>query len=470
MMENNYKKTAEEIFELVGGRENIISVAHCATRLRLVLKDENIVRTEEILNLDLIHGQFTNSGQYQIIIGAGTVDKVYNEFIRISVLKESTKEELKKEAETKLNPIQKIVKILSDVFIPILPALIASGLLMGLNNILTASGLFFDGSIVEKYPQFSDLASFINTCASTAYAFLPILVGFSAAKLFGANAYLGAVIGMIMVSGDLLNAYGYGQAQIDGTVPVWNIFGFTMDKVGYQGTILPILAAIWILAFIEKRLHKVMPDYLDGLLTPVISVIVTAFLTFSIVGGIMRSAGDWITQAIVWLHDSLGFVGGAIFGFIYSPLTLTGMHHSLLPIDIQLIATGSSFLLAIAACNNIAQAGATFATLLFTKNRKLKSTATSAGISALLGITEPAMFAVNLKLKYPFYSAMIGSAIGCAYVTFTNVRNISPGAAGIIAFVGIKSTGILNFFLGIALAFITAFIATILMKKNKLFQ
>lgn len=467
MAENQYRKTASAILELVGGADNITSVAHCATRLRLVLVDESKAQTSAILELSQVKGQFTNSGQYQIILGAGTVDKVYKEFVELTGLSEISKDQLKKDAEEKLNPLQRLVKLLSDVFIPILPALIASGLLMGLNNILTAKGLFFEGSIVDEFPNVTDFASMVNTFASAAYAFLPILIGFSAAKIFGSNPYLGAVMGMIMVSGDLLSAYDYGSAQLQGTVPYWHVFGLAIEKVGYQGTVLPILASVWILSLIEKKLHQVIPDFLDNLLTPVISVLLSAFLTFSVVGGIMRGAGDLLTKGIVWLHDTLGAFGGAVFGFIYSPLTLTGMHHSLLPIDIQLIAAGSSFLLAIAACNNIAQSGATFAAMFMTKDRKLKSTATSAGISALLGITEPAMFGVNLKLKIPFYSAMIGSALGCAYVTLMNVRNISPGAAGIIGFVSIQSHDILNFFIGVAIAGISGFICTVMWTKIK---
>ena len=204
----------------MGGKENIISAAHCATRLRLVLKDESKANVDEILKTDLVKGQFANGGQFQIIIGSGTVDEVYKRFIQITGLAESTKTQVKQAADKKMNPLQRLVKTLSDVFVPLIPALVASGLMMGLNNIMTASGLFFpDQSLVQAYPGLADLASMINTFASAAYSFLPILIGFSAAKMFGGNPYLGAVIGMIMVSGDLLNAYSYGTAVTEGTVP-----------------------------------------------------------------------------------------------------------------------------------------------------------------------------------------------------------------------------------------------------------
>ena len=469
--EQSYQNAAKEILRLIGGKENVISAAHCATRLRLVLKNEKLADVDGILNTELVKGQFATGGQFQIIIGSGTVDEVYKYFIQYAELQESSKKEVKQAADQKMNPLQRLVKMLADVFVPIIPALVASGLLMGLNNVLTAQGLFAAGkSSVDMYPQIADAAAMINTFASAAYAFLPILVGFSATKMFGGNPYLGAVMGMIMVSGDLLNAYAYGSAITENTVPVWEIGALTIEKVGYQGTVLPVLAAAAILAFLEKKLHKTIPEYLDNLLTPALSILITAFLTFTVVGGVMRTAGDWITNGVLWLHDSLGAVGGFIFGFIYAPMTMTGMHHSLLPVDIQLMAAGGSFLFAIAACNNVAQGGATLAAVLCTKDKKMKSIAVSSGISALLGITEPAMFGVNLKMKYPFYAAMVGSAVGCAYVTLTNVLNISPAAAGIIGIVCIKSGGMLNYMIGIAISLIVGFVLTMGLSKMKRFS
>lgn len=464
----NYKKSAELILLAVGGKENVISTAHCATRLRLVLINENVVVHEKLNSIDVVKGDFSNAGQFQIIIGSGTVNEVFKEFVKLVDADEVSKAELKLEADKKLNPIQRAVKTLSDVFVPIIPALVASGLLMGINNILTAQGLFFEKqSLVEAWPAISDFASMINTFASAAYAFLPVLVGFSATQIFGGNPYLGAALGMIMVSGDLLNAYGYGNAILNNVVPTWNIFGLSIEKVGYQGTVLPILVSSYILAKLESWLHKKVPEALDTLVTPMLSILLTAFITFLIVGGIMRTTGDFVTQGILWARDTLGIFGGALFGFFYAPITLTGMHHSLLPVDIQLIAKGGSFLFAIAACNNVAQAGAALMASLLNKDSNIKTVATSSGISALLGITEPAMFGVNLKLKYPFYGAMIGSAFGAAYVTLTNVLNVSPGAAGILGFVSIKSTDILNYMIGISISLVVGACVTLILSKNK---
>lgn len=471
MNNNKYLECAKSILQIIGNKENIVSMAHCATRLRLVLNDESIVNLDELNKVDLVKGQFSNSGQFQIILGSGTVDEVYKCMLQLTGLSEMTKADVKKAADTKINPVQKLVKALSDVFVPILPALVASGLLMGINNVLTANGLFFDGkSLIDVYPNLTDLAGMINLFANAAYTFLPILLGFSATKMFGGNPYLGAVIGMIMVHPDLLNAYSYGEASLNGTIPSWNLFGFNIDKIGYQGTVIPILASSFILAKIQAKLHRIIPEALDNLLTPLLSVFITALLTFTFVGGIMRGAGDLLTNGILWLHNTLGPIGGAIFGLLYAPLTVTGMHHSLLPIDIQLIAQGGSFLFAIAACNNVAQGGATLCTMMITKDKKLKSTAASSGISALLGITEPAMFGINLKLKFPFYAAMIGSAIGATFVTLKNVLSISPGATGFIGFVCIRSSDIIAFFIGTILAFVSSFIITFILSKNNKFQ
>ena len=467
MSQNKYENSAREILEAIGGNGNVVSAAHCATRLRLVLNDEKNVDLEKLSNIDVVKGNFSNAGQFQIIIGSGTVNEVYKEFIKIAGIQESTKAEVKKQADNKMNPIQKIVKMLSDVFVPIIPALVAAGLLMGINNVFTATGLFYEGqSLIDVHTGLKDLAAMINTFASAAYAFLPILIGFSATKMFGGNPYLGAVIGMIMVSGDLLNAYGYGDAVLNNSVPVWNIMGFQIEKVGYQGTVLPVLASSFIIAWVEKKLHKIIPEFLDNLLTPLLSVFITALLTFIFVGGIMREAGDIITNCILWLYNSAGAIGSAIFGFFYAPLTMTGMHHSLLPIDIQLIASGGSFLLAAASCSNVAQGAATIASMFMTKDKKMKSISASSGVSALLGITEPAMFGVNLKMKYPFYGAMVGSAFGCAYVTFTNVLNISPGAAGIIGFVSVQSGSMLNFIIGVVISFVVSFVSTFILSKK----
>lgn len=474
-MSEKYSKVAAEILEVLGGKDNIISAAHCATRLRLVLKDQSKVDVKTLETIELVKGNFSNAGQFQIILGAGIVDEVYAEFIKIANIAETSKADLKKVADKKLNPLQKALKSLADIFVPILPAIVAGGLLMGINNILTSSGLFIENmSIIEAYPQIADLASLINTFANTAFTYLPVLIGFSAAKIFGANQYLGAVIAMLMVHPDLLNGYSYGSALVEGTIPTWDILGFSIQKVGYQGTVLPILASTYILAKVEKGLRKIIPSVLDNLLTPLFAVFITGALTFTIVGPVMRGAGDLITNGIMFLYNTLGPIGGAIFGGLYAPVVVTGMHHSFVAVETQLLAnmavTGGSFIFTVAAMSNISQGAAALAVFVTNKDSKMKSVASASGISALLGITEPAMFGVNLKLRYPFYASMVGSAVATAYTTFTNVLAVSQGPAGLPGVIAIRPQSMLNYVIGMAIAFVVAFIVTVAFSKMNKFN
>ncbi|MBC5628130.1 PTS sucrose transporter subunit IIBC [Clostridium sp. NSJ-6] len=474
-MSKNYSKVASKILEVLGGKENLVSAAHCATRLRVVLSNQELVDEKKLESIELVKGSFLNGGQFQIILGAGIVDEVYAEFIKLSGLNETSKEELKKVADTKLNPLQRILKSLADIFVPIIPAIVAGGLLMGINNILTSQGLFIEGvSLIEAYPQIADLASLINTFANTAFVFLPVLIGFSAAKIFGANQYLGAVIAMLMVHPDLLNGWGYGASLFEGTIPSWNILGLTIEKVGYQGTVFPVLAAIYILAKVEKSLRKVIPSVLDNLLTPLFSVFITGILTFVVVGPIMRGAGNLLTDGIMFLYNSLGPIGGAIFGGVYGPVVVTGMHHSFMAVETQLLAdmtlTGGTFIFVVAAMSNIAQGASALAVFFINKDTKMKGVASASGISALLGITEPAMFGVNLKLRYPFYAAMIGAAVSTAYTTFANVLAVSQGPAGLPGIIAIRPQSMVQYIIGMAISFAVAFVMTIVLSKMNKFN
>ena len=467
----NYKETAEQILENVGGKENLVSVAHCATRLRVVLKDDTKINLKGIEEISLVKGNFNNGGQFQIILGTGIVDEVAREFNIISGISESTKEEVKKNAGDKQNILQRLLKSLADIFVPILPALVASGLLMGLNNVFTAQGLFIEGkSLIEAYPVWADVASMINTFSNAAFVFLPVLIGFSAAKIFGGTPVLGGVIGAIMIHPDLLNGYGYGQALLDGTVPMWDIFGFEIAKVGYQGTVLPIIMSAYVLAKTEKFSRKIVTPMLDNIITPLLAVLVTAFLTFTVMGPAMRVVGDGLTAGVMWLFFSLGPIGGAIYGIVYPLLVITGMHHSLITAETQILANigtlGGSPTFAVVAASNVAQGGAALAMILIMrKNAKMKSLASAAGVSALLGITEPAMFGVNLKLKYPFIAALIGSAVASAYVTLMKVLSLSPGPAGLPGIIVIRPQSMLQYMVGLVIAFVVAFTSTVLLSK-----
>lgn len=466
------KKITTDIIHGVGGVENIVSAAHCSTRLRIVLKDDSLIATDSISEVEGVKGSFNNGGQFQIILGTGLVNKVYQEFLTQTNLSEIGKDELKDLAATKMNIIQRILKALADVFVPILPALVAAGLLMGLNNLLTAKGLFISNqTVIEAYPQFSDLAEMVNVFSNTAFVFLPVLIGFFAAQTFGATPVLGAVIGAIMIHPDLLNGYDYGQALLDNTLPVWNIFGLEIAKVGYQGTVLPVIGAAFVLAKTEKILRKFIPMMLDNIVTPLIAVLFTASFTFIAIGPVMRVIGDWMTNGVMWLFFELGPIGGAIYGVVYPLLVITGMHHSLVTSEMQILANietlGGSPTFAVVAASNVAQGAAALAVFyLFKKDIKMKSIASAAGVSALLGITEPAVFGVNLKLKYPFIAALIGSAIGSAYATWMNVLSLSQGPAGLPGVIVIRPQSMIQYLISLGIAFVVTFIVTILFAKT----
>lgn len=460
----DYAKIASQVIENVGGKQNIKSVQHCATRLRLQLKNNDLRNEEAVSDIEGVKGVFLTQSQFQIIFGSGLVNLVCDEVQKQLGIAVDTSADDEKE-EKKGNALQRLVKLLSDIFVPIIPAIVAGGLLMGLNNILTAA-MFHGKSVIDLYPQWKGLATAINLFASAPFTFLPVLIGFSATKKFGGNPYLGAAMGMIMVHPDLLSAYSIGIAQ----PPVWNIFGFKIAAIGYQGTVLPVLAVAFILATIEKKLHKVTPTWLDNLTTPLISIMVTSFLTFIFVGPVLREAGNLLADGITWVYNTLGFVGGGLFGLAYAPICLTGMHHSFIAIETQLIAakatTGGSFIFTTASMNNVAQGAAVLAVLFLTKNEKMKSICSASGVSALLGITEPAMFGVTLKLKYPFYAAIIGSAVGNAYCAATGVLAQALGAAGLPGFLFMLPKDYLNFVIGLILSMaVSAVLTAIFWKK-----
>lgn len=463
----DYAKIASQVIANVGGKENIKSVAHCATRLRFQLKNNDLRNEEAISDLDGVKGVFLTQSQFQIIFGSGLVNLICDEVQKqIGDVSSAAGEEEKEEKQGSV--VQRFVKMLSDIFVPIIPAIVAGGLLMGLNNILTA-GLFDGRSIIELYPQWKGLTQAVNTFANAPFTFLPVLIGFSATKKFGGNPFLGAAMGMIMVHPDLLNAYQIGIGQ----APVWDIFGFNIQAIGYQGTVLPVLAISWILAQIEKRLHKVTPTWLDNLTTPLLSIIITAFLTFICVGPVLREAGNLLADGITWVYNTLGAVGGGLFGLVYAPITMTGLHHSFIAIETQLLAakavTGGSFIFTTASMNNVAQGAAVLAVLFLTKDQKQKSICSASGVSALLGITEPAMFGVTLKLKYPFYAAIIGSAVGSAYAAATKTLAQALGAAGLPGFISMKPDHFLHFGIGLILSMvISAGLTVVFWKKYNL--
>ena len=423
----DYRKTAQDILDYVGGSKNIASAAHCATRLCLVIADNKKVSKEALENVDGVKGVFEASGQLQIILGTGTVNKVFAEFIDIAGITASSKVEAKEAAAEKQNWFMRAIKLLGDIFVPIIPAIVASGFLMGIMNSLD----FMNSNGFLHINTHSSIYVFANLFSNIAYTFLQILIAFSAAKAFGANQYLGAVIGMIMIHPSLQNAYTVATEGVQQTQSVF--FGlFKIDMVGYQGHVIPVIIAVWILAVIEKKLHKIVPEVLDLFVTPLVSVFVTGYLTLSIVGPIFVWAENAILGAIQWMLTLPLGIGSLIMGGLYAPTVVTGIHQMYTAIDIgQLAKYGVTYWLPLASAANVAQGAAALAVGIKSKDKKIKSLALPSSLSAFMGITEPAIFGVNLRFFKPFIAGCIGGGCGALYASLVHLGAKGTGVTGI---------------------------------------
>ncbi|MEC3773218.1 PTS system trehalose-specific EIIBC component [Bacillus velezensis] len=458
-----FNRAARQIAEAVGGIENIEAATHCVTRLRFALIDETKVNQKMLDAIDIVKGSFAVNGQFQVVIGQGTVNKVYAELVKETGMGEASKDDVKKAAAQNMNPLQRAVKTLADIFIPILPAIVTAGLLMGLNNILTAEGIFYSTkSIVQVYPQWADLANMINLIAGTAFAFLPALIGWSAVKRFGGSPLLGIVLGLMLVHPDLLNAWGYGAAEQSGDIPVWNLFGLEVQKVGYQGQVLPILLASYLLARLELFLTKRTPEGIQLLVVAPVTLLVIGFLSFVIIGPITFAIGNALTAGLIAVFGQFSAIGGLLYGGLYSALVITGMHHTFLAVDLQLIGSklGGTFLWPMLALSNIAQGSAALAMMLITKDKKQRGLSLTAGISAYLGITEPAIFGVNLRYKFPFVIAMIISGIAGMFISVKGVLASSVGVGGVPGIFSIMSRYWGPFAIGMLIVLILPFAGT----------
>lgn len=451
----DYRKTAQEIYDHIGKKENIISAAHCATRLRLVISDNSKADKEYVENIEGVKGVFFAQGQMQIILGTGVVNKVYDEFIRIAGVSESSKEELKKVAASRANPVQRLIKTLGDIFVPIIPAIVASGFLMGIMEALN----FMVNNGFLNIDTSGSIYTFAQLFSNTAYTFLPILIAYSGAKVFGANPYLGAVIGMIMIHPNLQNAWTVATEGVKATQKVW--FGlYSIDMVGYQGHVIPVIIAVWVLAQIEKRLHKVVPAMFDLFVTPLVSVFVTGYLTLSIIGPIFVTVENGLLNGIQWLIALPFGIGSFIMGAFYAPTVVAGVHHMYTIIDLgQLSKFGVTYWLPLASAANIAQGGATLAVALKTKDQKIKSMAVPSALSACMGITEPAIFGVNLRFGKPFVMGCIGGAFGALFASVTGLGATGTGVTGIFGILLCLNNPV-SYILMFVIAFGAAFVLT----------
>lgn len=423
----DYRKVAQDVIREIGGKENIVSAAHCATRLRLVIADNAKCNKENVENIEGVKGAFEASGQLQIIFGTGTVNKVYDEFISLAGIEGGSKEDVKKAAAAKQNIFKRAIKTLGDIFVPIIPAIVASGLLMGLLE-----------GFCNMFPSLANSSTYeiFHLFSNAAFVYLPILIAISAAKTFGGNQFLGAVIGMIMIHSDLINAWsvsGMKAADIP-KASVW--FGlYDINMVGYQGHVIPVVIAVWLMSMIEKKLHKIVPEIIDLFVTPLVTVLATGYITLTIVGPIFSTVENWVLGAAGTIIALPFGIGGAIVGGLYAPTVVAGLHHMYNAIEAGLLSsTGLNTWMPIATAANVAQGAACLAVAVKTKNAKTRSVALPASLSAYLGITEPAIFGVNVRYMKPFIAGCIGGVCGGLVAGITGVGATAYGITGIFGF------------------------------------
>ena len=426
----DYRKCAQEIYDLVGQRENLVSAAHCATRLRLVTNDNNKVDMKKLEDVDGVKGVFSSNGQLQIIIGTGAVNKVYEEFLDISGMTAATKADVKAAAAAKQPLPFRMIKALGDVFVPILPAIVAAGLIMGLLEGMT-----------KIWPDMANSGTYqiFHLFSNAAFVFLPILVAVSAARVFGGNIFLGAVIGMIMVHTDLVNAWSVASMVEAGEkIPqasVW--FGlYNINLTGYQGHVIPVIIAVWFMCFLEKKLHEKVPEMIDLFVTPLVTVLVTGYLTLTVFGPIFSTLEEWILVAVQWIITIPCGLGAAVAGAIYPLTVVAGVHHMYNTVEARMLSVpkGYNTWMPIASSANFAQGAACFAVALKTKNQKFKTLALPSSLSAFLGITEPAIFGFNLRLVTPLICGMIGGAVGAAVGAMLGIGATAYGVTGLFGF------------------------------------
>lgn len=424
-MAMDYAKCAKEIFDTVGGRSNLVSAAHCATRLRLVTVDNSKIDMKKLENINGVKGVFSNNGQLQLIIGTDTVNKVYDEFLKVSGMTAATKEEVKAAAAAKQPVFKRMIKALGDVFVPILPAIVASGLMMGLVEALGKAMPAFAGS---------DWYGILDLFSNTAFTFLPILIAVSAARVFGGNIFLGAVIGMIMIHPNLINAWSV--ASMDAAdIPVWHLFGFSIRQVGYQGHVIPVIIAVWIMCKLENWLHKHVPEMIDLFVTPLCTVLITGFLTIGLIGPVFSTAETYVLEFASWIITVGHGIGAMIMGAIYPLTVVCGIHHMYNVIEAGMLASdGLNIWMPIASAANFAQGAACLAVGLKARNYKTKSISIPSALSAALGITEPAIFGVNLRFMKPLVCGMAGGAVGALLGSIFHIGATSYGVTGIPGF------------------------------------
>lgn len=466
-----FRQDAQELLKQVGGKENIQAVSHCVTRMRFVLADSKLANVKAIEKIPSAKGTFTQSGQFQVIIG-NDVQAFYNDFIEVSGVEGVSKDQVKQSAKGQQTRLQKIMGDLGEIFAPIIPALICGGLILGFRNCIDAIKFFEDGTktLVEISQFWSGVDSFLWLIGEAVFHFLPVGIVWSITKKMGTTQILGIILGITLVSPQLLNAYSVASTAA-ADIPTWN-FGFAqVQMIGYQAQVIPAILAGFALVYFEKFFRKISPEAISMIIVPFCSLLLAVLVAHIILGPIGWVIGDWISS-IVWagLTSSLSWLFAGVFGLLYAPLVITGLHHMTNAIDTQLATTfGGTILWPMIALSNIAQGSAVLAmVVLQKKNERAQQVSIPACISCYLGVTEPALFGVNLKYMFPFVCGMIGSSIAAIISVATGTMAASIGVGGIPGILSILPQYMLNFLIAMIVAIVVPFALTFVVGKKKL--
>ncbi|EMF0459902.1 PTS system trehalose-specific EIIBC component [Enterococcus hirae] len=463
-----YQADAEKLLKEIGGKENIAAVSHCATRMRFVLNDPKKANEEAIEDIPSVKGMFTNAGQFQVIIG-NDVSTFYNNFVAVSGVEGVSKEQSKVAAKQNLHPVQRAIAVLAEIFTPLIPAIIVGGLILGFRNVL--EGIQFEslgGTIVEHSQFWNGVNGFLWLPGEAIFHFLPVGITWSIAKKMGTTQILGIVLGITLVSPQLLNAYSVASTAA-ADIPFWD-FGFAqVDMIGYQAQVIPAMLAGFMLAYLEIFFRKYIPQSISMIFVPLFSLLPTVLAAHVILGPVGWTIGSWISNIVnTGLTSSISWLFSAVFGFLYAPLVITGLHHMTNAIDMQLIADfGSTNLWPMIALSNIAQGSAVLAIIFLHRgNKKEEQISIPAMISCYLGVTEPAMFGINLKYVYPFVAAMVGSGLAGMFANLMNVRANAIGVGGLPGILAIQAETWVPFIISMIIAVIVPFGLTVIFRRQ----
>lgn len=463
-----YTQDAAKLLELVGGKENIAAVSHCMTRMRFVLNDPALANIEAIEAIPSVKGSFTQAGQFQVIIG-NTVADFYNDFTAISGIEGVSKDEAKSAAKQNQNALQRIMTALAEIFAPLIPAIITGGLILGFRNVIDSLYIFAGGTatLVQLSQFWAGVDQFLWLIGEAVFHMLPVGICWSITKKMGTNQMLGIVLGLTLVSGQLLNAYA---VNADAVIPQWD-FGFVqVDMIGYQAQVIPAMLAGFTLVYLEKFFRKITPAVISMIVVPFCSLLLAVMAAHFVLGPIGWAIGSWISNFVyAGITGPLRLLFGAVFGFFYAPLVITGLHHMSNAIDTQLcVDFGGTMLWPMIALSNIAQGSAVLGMIyLQRKNARAQEVNIPSCISCYLGVTEPAMFGVNLKYNFPFICAMIGSGIAGAFSVMTSSTANSIGVGGLPGILSMQPQSMGTFAIAMLIAIAVPFVLTVIIGKRK---